>query len=76
MTDTGLRFALGMRSPESNFIAVWRLRGDARVHLPNADPKMTVLYPSNLGIQIEPEGEGLAVVFPREMMACILTADS
>jgi alpha-galactosidase len=76
ITDRVSPIALGMRSPESNFIAVWRLRGDARVHLPNADPKMTVLYPSNLGIQIEPEGEGLAVVFPREMMACILTADS
>ena len=74
ITDHVSPIALGMRSPESNFIAVWRLRGEDRVLLPKADPKMKILYPSTLGIEIQPEGDGLAVIFPREMMACILTA--
>jgi len=74
MTDTISPISLGMRSPQSNFIAVWRLQGADRVHLPHADPKMKVLYPTNLGISVEPEGDGIGIVFPRKMMACILTA--
>ena len=74
ITDPVSPVALGMRSPQSNFIAVWRLRGGDRVHLPKADAKMGLLYPGELGIRLEPEGEGLTVIFPRKMMACILTA--
>jgi alpha-galactosidase len=76
MTDTVSPIALGMRSPGSNFIAVWRLRGDDRVHLPDADSKMKVLYPADLGIRTEAAGKGIDVIFPRKMMACIVTLGS
>jgi hypothetical protein len=36
---------------------------------------MRILYPVDLGIRLETGGEGLTVVFPREMMACVLTLD-
>ena len=76
MTDKISPIALGMRSPQNNFIAVWRLKGDDRVHLPHADRKMKILYPADLGIQVETKGEGIDVVFPRRMMACLLTSGS
>jgi hypothetical protein len=75
MTDTISPISLGMRSPHSNFIAVWRLKGEERVHLPRTDPKMKILYPSDQGIRLETEGDGISVIFPRKMMACILTLD-
>lgn len=75
MTDTISPISLGMRSPRSNFIAVWRLQGEERVHLPKTDPKARILYPTDLGIRLETEGDGISVIFPRKMMACILTLD-
>jgi alpha-galactosidase len=76
MTDPISPISLGMRSPRSNFIAVWRLRGDDRIHLSQTDPRMKILYPTDLGIRVETEGDGIDVVFPRKMMACVLTLDS
>jgi alpha-galactosidase len=75
MTDTASPISLGMRSPSSNFVAVWRLQGDAKIHLPKIDPKMNILYPNDLGIQIDRDGDGISVVFPRKLMACILSSN-
>ncbi len=33
---------------------------------------MRILYPADLGIQVEMKGDGMNVIFPRQMMACIL----
>ncbi len=74
ITDATSPVALGMRSPGSNFVAVWRMRGQERVHLPKLDAKMTILYPTDLEIRLEPAADGITVVFPRQLMACILTA--
>jgi alpha-galactosidase len=76
ITDGSSPVALGMQSPASHFVAVWRLRGGARVHLPGVPAKMRVLYPSGLGIALEAEGNGVTVVFPRPLMACVLTLSS
>jgi hypothetical protein len=35
---------------------------------------MKILYPADLGIRAESEGDGVSLIFPRKMMACILTA--
>jgi alpha-galactosidase len=75
ITDPISPIALGMRSARSNFIAVWRLQGEERIHLPNADPKMKILYPAELGIQISTVGSGVDVMFPRKFMACILSVE-
>ena len=76
MTDPVSPISLGMRSPQSNFIAVWRLRGDGRIHLPLKGPGMKILYPTDLGIRLEMGEDGIDVIFPRKMMACVLTQES
>jgi alpha-galactosidase len=76
MTDRASPIALGMRSTQSNFIALWRLHGDARIHLPHIETKMKILYPADLGIQVQREGDGTTVTFPRKMMACILMTEA
>jgi alpha-galactosidase len=76
MTDPVSPISLGMRSPQSNFIAVWRLRGDGRIHLPLRGPGMKILYPTDLGIRLETGEDGIDVIFPRTMMACVLTQES
>jgi alpha-galactosidase len=76
ITDEASPIALGMRSPSAHFIAVWRLGGAERVHLPNADARMSILYPADLDIRVTAEGGGLTVIFPRTMMACILTGEA
>ena len=76
MTDTISPISVGMRSPHSSFIAVWRLNGEERVHLPKTEPRMKILYPTDLGIRLETKGDGISVIFPRRMMACVLAADS
>jgi alpha-galactosidase len=72
ITDKVSPVALGMRSPASDFVAVWRLTGGERVLLPKAAPGLKLLYPQDAGIRIESQGDGLAIVFPRPLMACIL----
>jgi hypothetical protein len=37
---------------------------------------MKILYPTDLGITVETGGDGIDVIFPRQMMACVLTQDS
>ena len=73
ITDHTAAIALGMRSPESDFIAVWRLRGEREIHLPRVSSRMKILYPTNLGIELQPAGDGVNITFPRELMACVLT---
>ncbi len=75
ITDHISPVALGMRSPRSNFIAVWRLRGEGSVHLPKVGSRLRILFPTDLGIRLQPDGDGVTIVFPRPLMACILTAE-
>jgi alpha-galactosidase len=74
ITDDKSPIALGMRSPQRTFVAVWRLTGDARVHVPKLSNDLRLLYPADLGIQVEREGEGGVLSFPRPHMACILAS--
>lgn len=74
ITDTKSPIALGMKSADRTFIAVWRLAGDSVVHLPNVSRNLKVLYPDDLGIYVKPDREGITVSFPRTYMACILAS--
>jgi alpha-galactosidase len=76
ITDHVSPIALGMRSPASNFIAVWRLGGQERVHLTHDRAVASILYPAELGIRVEAQAGGSDVIFPREWMACILRLES
>jgi alpha-galactosidase len=74
ITDGASPIALGMRSPHRTFVAVWRLTGDEKVHLPTLSSDLRMLYPADLGIKVEREGEGWTLLFPRPHMACILAS--
>jgi alpha-galactosidase len=74
ITDDKSPIALGMRSPDRTFVAVWRLTGDARVHVPKLSSNLRILYPTDLGIRMERERDGWTLIFPRAYMACILAS--
>lgn len=74
ITDAKSPLALGMRSPQRTFVAVWRLTGEEKVHVPKLPAELKLLYPADLGIRAEVEGDGVSVTFPREHMACILAS--
>jgi alpha-galactosidase len=76
ITDHQSPISLGMRSSENDFIAVWRLRGANKVLLPRAPSALRILYPTSLGIQVESTGDGVNIIFPREMMACLLSRET
>jgi alpha-galactosidase len=65
--------ALGIRSPNRSFLAVWRIDGDAEVRVPQATCA-EILYPKDLGIVIHSSGEECTVTFPRPRMGCILSS--
>jgi len=73
ITDSSSPIALGMRSPRRTFVAVWRLTGEEKIHLPKLPDDLRVLYPTDLGILAEEDGDGWTLTFPRPYMACILT---
>jgi alpha-galactosidase len=74
ITDNKSPIALGMRSPERTFVAVWRLTGDEKVHVPKLPRDLHILYPTELGISAERAGDGWNLTFPRPYMACILAS--
>jgi hypothetical protein len=56
------------------FVAVWRLTGDEKVQVPKLPANLHILYPADLGIRAEREGDGWNLIFPRPYMACILAS--
>jgi len=64
--------ALGMRAPGWTALAVWRLEGAATVELPVHAPNARLLYPGNLGIDVQEKDGKLTIHFPRPRMACIV----
>ncbi|QNI33982.1 alpha-galactosidase [Alloacidobacterium dinghuense] len=74
ITDDRSPIALGMRSSERTFVAIWRLNGEERVHVPKLPGDLRILYPADLGIRPEREADGWTLIFPRTYMACILAS--
>jgi alpha-galactosidase len=66
--------ALGMRAPGWTALAVWRLEGADTVEVPLQAANARRLYPDDLRIQIQSNGEKLTVRFPRPKMGCIILA--
>jgi alpha-galactosidase len=73
VTDFKRPIALGMRSPEQNLLAVWRIDGPETVQIPWPSADAKLLYPTDLGIKITPAKNALQVEFPRTRMACLIT---
>jgi alpha-galactosidase len=72
VTNAQLPVALGIQSGKQAFIAVWRIEGLSTIQIPVKGKNIELLYPSNLGIEIRHNDEGVLVMFPRRKMACIL----
>jgi len=64
--------ALGMRGRERTFMAVWRREGPETVRLPWNFGNPRVLYPADLGVEIENSPGGIVLRIPRHNMGCIL----
>jgi alpha-galactosidase len=72
VTNRKAPVALGMRAPGWTALAVWRLEGADTVELPMEASKAEILYPVDLGIEVNAAEGKLSVRFPRAKMACIL----
>lgn len=65
--------ALGIKSPQRTFVALWRIEGEAQVRIRTSAKHAEILYPSDLGITLNQSGDECVVVFPRTRMGCILS---
>jgi alpha-galactosidase len=74
VTNHSQPVALGMRAPGWTALAVWRLEGADTVEIPLQASNAHVLYPDDLGIQVEAKGGKLTTRFPRPRMGCIIVA--
>lgn len=68
--------AVGIKNGEKLFVAVWRLKGDQTVTLPNMGAKsMKIVYPDDLGIKLVENSNDLIISFPEEFMGVIVELD-
>ena len=75
VTNATKPVALGIRSPNRSFLAIWRIDGDAEVRVPQVT-RAEILYPKDLGIVIHSSGEECSLTFPRPRMGCILSSST
>ena len=72
VTDSVKPIALGIRSPDRSFVAIWRIDGNSEVPIQRTSDRTEILYPVDAGITIRHSGRDCAVIFPRPRMGCIL----
>lgn len=65
--------ALGMRAPGWTAVALWRLDRSETVEIPVDAQDAHILYPADLGIEIQTVNRKLIVRFPRPRMGCIVS---
>ena len=76
LTDRISPVALGMSTPRKKFIAIWQLKSESEIVLPNLSKQTRLLYPSTLGIELTPHEKTVSVRFPRPFMAALLVDES
>ena len=74
VTNREAPLALGMRSPEQTFLAVWRIDGAAITRIPIASTNPKLVYPTDLGINVTATSGAVNIEFPRPHMACFISA--
>lgn len=73
MADEKTPVSLGLRNGNKLYIAVWRLKGDAKVLLPDIKSQsVKLIYPTDLGIRVSKMGAGVEFIFPDNYMAAII----
>jgi alpha-galactosidase len=73
VTNREAPLALGMRSPEQTFVAVWRIDGAAITKIPIASTNPKLVYPTDLGINVTANSGAINIEFPRPHMACLIS---
>jgi alpha-galactosidase len=65
--------AVGLRSDQKEYIAIWRLKGSKSISIP-AQPfkEARLLYPGNLGIKVFKKKSKMEIELPDEYMAAIV----
>jgi alpha-galactosidase len=74
MTVPSLPAALGMRAAGKTFIALWRRNGAEEVQLKGDFRHFRLLYPVDLGIELQTSAEAAVVRLPKPYMGCILAS--
>jgi alpha-galactosidase len=72
VTNSEAQIVLGMRSSEQTLLAVWRIDGPVLTKVPWHRREATLVYPTDLGINVNVSDGTLSVEFPRTRMACLI----
>ena len=68
--------AVGMKNDNADYYAVWRLSGQSKVQLPlRNDGQAEILYPTDLGIEMEKGSRVVSLNFPQPNMGVIIKVD-
>lgn len=69
--------SVGVKFKNKIYIAVWRLTGIQKVHLPNLSTTTArLIYPLNLGIKVSKNNNGADITFPDKYMAAIIEVNN
>jgi alpha-galactosidase len=73
LEDELLPVALGMKHIKADYYAVWRLSGKSTVQVPlKNDGRAEILYPTDLGIELESGSGVVSLSFPEPNMGVII----
>ena len=65
--------SLGLRTDDVDYYAVWRLQGKSSVNIPlKTNGTAEIIYPIDLGIELENGHNAITVKFPEKNMATII----
>ena len=69
--------SVGLKVKSKSYIAVWRLKGVQKVHLPSLGTTTArLIYPVNLGIKVSKNNNGVDITFPDRYMAAIIEVNN
>ena len=73
VTNSEAQIVLGMRSSEQTLLAVWRIDSPLLTKVPWHGREAKLVYPTDLGINVNVSDGTLSVEFPRTRMACLIS---
>ncbi len=73
VTDSEAQIVLGMRSSEQTLLAIWRIDGPVLTRVPWHSREAKLVYPTDVGINVDVSDGMLSVEFPRTHMACLIS---
>jgi alpha-galactosidase len=68
--------ALGLKTDDADYYAIWRLQGKSSISIPlKTNGEIELIYPNNLGIELENGINSITVRFPKTNMAVIVKVE-